>query len=169
MSKKNLLVIGLVAAAFCGGVGSGLMMNQKVLAAAQDLPVEKDLGGGAPTRVLLDNSKMKVTLVTFQKDKLRQGDMRRRADQLIVYVDDGDFKMLPRPGAAGAPAGNRPPRPTGPVVCDPIKDCGPIALDGNPSAGVHHTGTIAWHPEGSVTGNLVANATYRALYIELKK
>ena len=169
MSKKNLFIAGLVAAGFVGGVGSGVMLNQNVLAAAQDVPVEKDLGGGAPTRVLLDNAKMTVTLITFPKDFVRKGDMKRRADQLIVYVDDGDFKFLPRPGATPNASANAPPRPTGPVVCDPVKDCGPIALDGNPSSGIHHPGTIAYHPVGSMTNSLVANSTYRALYIELKK
>lgn len=168
MSKKNLFMAGLVAAGFVAGVGSGVTLNQNVLAAAQEVAVEKDLGGGAPTRVLLDNAKMMVTLVTFPKGYVRQGDMKRRADQLIVYVDDGDFEILPRPGATpnANPGG---PRPTGPVVCDAVKDCGPIALDGNPSSGVHHPGTIAYHPVGSMTPTLQANSAYRALYIELKK
>ena len=167
MSKKTLFMAGLVAAGFVAGIGSSVLLNQNVLAAAKDLPVEKDLGGGAPTKVLLDNAKMTVTLITFPKGFVRTGDMQRRADQLIVYVDDGDFKFLPRPGAT--PNTNAAPRPTGPVVCDPVKDCGPINLDGNPSSGIHHPGTIAYHPVGSTTNSLVANSTYRALYIELKK
>jgi len=55
------------------------------------------------------------------------------------------------------------------VVCDPVKDCGPIRLDGTASQNPHSLGTIAWHPEGSMTGTLQINNTYRALYIELKK
>ena len=167
MSKKTILVAGLIVAGFAGGLGSGVVLNQKVKAAAAEAAVEKDLGGGAPTKVLLDNSKMRVTLITFQKGTVRQGDMQRRADQLIVYLDDGDFKTVPRPGAAPNP--NRGPRPTGPVTCDPIKDCGPIRLDGMPSANPHALGTIAWHPEGSLTPTLQVNSTYRALYVELKK
>ncbi len=167
MSKK-IVVSALVAAAFVGGLGSGFVLNQNMPALAAEAMVEKDLGGGAPTKVLLDNSKMRVTLVTFQKGTMRQGDMKRRADQLIVYLEDGDFTMMPRPGAAPRPA-NAGPRPSGPVTCDPIKDCGPIRLDGMPSQNPHGLGTIAWHPEGTLTGTLQVNNTYRALYIELKK
>ncbi len=167
MSKKTLVIAGLVAAAFAGGLGSGVVLNKNVFAAGEKLEVEKDLGGGAPTKVLLDNDRMKVTMITFEKGSVRDGNKARRADQLIVYVDDGDFSTVPRPGATPNPNRQRP--APGPVVCKGIEDCGPIALDGNRSQGPHKTGTIAWHPEGSVTGSLKINNTYRALYIELKK
>jgi hypothetical protein len=164
---KKIFFCGLVAAAFTAGLGSGFVLNQRMPALAAETAVEMDLGGGAPTKVLLDNGKMRVTLVNFQKGTVRPGDMRRRADQLIVYLEDGDFKTVPRPGATRpASAGNR---PAGAVVCDPIKDCGPIRLDGMPSQNPHQLGTIAWHPEGSMTPTLQINNTYRALYVELKK
>lgn len=157
--KKNAWMVGLVAVVCAAGTGAVVMLTpaRTATAAAPEPQVEKDVGGGAPTRVLLDNEALKVTLVSFPAGFKRAGDLKRRMEQLIVYVDDGEFKVIPRPGARPNPnAGKRGPE-------------SPIALDGEVSHGVHTKGTIAWHPKDSLTPTLVTSRAYRALYIEMKK
>lgn len=154
MSKKSGLIVGLTAGTALGVVGSMLVT---ALADTQ-APVEKELVAGAPKRVLIDNDSMTVTLVSFPEGFKREGGFKRRAEQLIVYVDDGEFKTVPRPGAAPNPnAGKRGPE-------------SPITPEGEVSrGGVHPRGTVAWHPKDSMTGTLQIGRAYRALYIELKK
>src|SRR5262245_30105811 len=100
MKRKNIWIVGLATAACAAAAGTAVMS-----AAASELQpaVEKDLGGGAPTRVLLDNETMRVTLVSFPAGFKREGGLRRRMEQIIVYVDDGEFKITPQPGAQPNP------------------------------------------------------------------
>ena len=121
-----------------------------------------------------------MTLVTFPKGFTRPGGVKRRADTLIAYIDPGDFKTggagaggAERPGGARsgvAPVTNRAGEP---VVCDAVKDCGPVGPDGNYESQSAQrkplaVGTVAYHPKDSNVGSLEINNTYRALYIELK-
>jgi hypothetical protein len=175
MRRKFLSTI--IVAVFAAGVAAGVVLSPHVMAAAAEY--EKDVGGGAPTKVLIDNDRLRVTLVTFPKGFTRPGGVKRRADTLIAYIEPGDFKT----GGAGAGGGQRPGgaragaapvnRPGEPVTCDAVKDCGPVGPDGNfesqsaqgkPLA----PGSVAYHPKGSNVGSLEINSTYRALYIELK-
>lgn len=154
MKKKNLWIMGLAAATCVTAAGSAVV----TFAASVPQPaVEKDVGNGAPTRVLVDNETMRVTLVSFPAGFKREGGLRRRMEQLIVYVDDGEFKVISQPGTKANPnAGKRGPE-------------SPIALDGEVSRGVHTKGTVAWHPKDSLTQTLVTSRAYRALYIETKR
>jgi len=152
MNKKNVWM-GAAAAACVIGSGSLVM----TVMAAPRPGVEADVGNGAPTRVLLDNDTLRVTLVSFPKGFKREGGLRRRMEQLIVYVDDGEFKVIPQPGAERAPRSTG----RGPES--------PITLEGEVSRGLHPKGTIAWHPKDSLTPTLVTSRAYRALYIEMKK
>jgi hypothetical protein len=98
---------------------------------------------------------------------------------LIAYVDEGDFKVIPRAGArSGAPAAKANPttansarRAGQPAQCssDAAKDCGPVGPDGNFEAQPLAVGTITYHPKGSVTPTINVGHPYRALYIEIKQ
>jgi hypothetical protein len=158
IQKKNAWMVALATTAFVAGAGCVTMLTRTAHAAPAEAQVEKDLGGGAPTRVLLDNDTMRVTLVSFPAGFRREGGMKRRLEQLIVYVDDGEFKIVPPADAKPNPnAGKRGPE-------------SPVTLDGGATKnGMHPKGTVAWHPKGSLTPTLVTGGAYRALYIETKK
>jgi hypothetical protein len=152
MSKT--IVCALTAGVFLAGAASGVFLSPHVLAAAAALP------GEPPTKTLIDNDKIQVNLVSFPKGFRREGGAPRPYDQLIVYLDPGDFKVIPRPGAAP---------PTNPAAAGLRTPESPIGLDGEVSKNPHQLGTSTWHPKGSMTPTLVTNAAYRALYIEIKK
>jgi hypothetical protein len=154
MSKK--LVACAIAASFVAGGIAGGFAVPGLLAAAE--PVETMVGGGAPAKVLVENDKVKVTLVSYDKGFVRKGGMARGMDQVIVYIDDGDFTVPPRPGAAPQPAGPRPRTPESSIRPD-----GTVA-----NGGLHERGTVAWHPKGSNTPTLNINKPYRVVFVEMK-
>lgn len=132
------------------------------------LPYEQQVGGGAPTQTLVDNRRVRATLISFPKDFVRPGDLRRHYDTLIVYLDEGRLAGVgpPHPEYAEVQAFSH--HPDGPAVCDPIRDCDTVAPDGSWSRGAHAPGSVAWHPKDGFVGTLRAVQAYRALYIELK-
>ena len=160
--KQSAWTVGLVAAGSILGAGAVLTYNQTAHAAAPEAQVEKDVGGGAPTKVVNENDNIRVTLVSYPSGFRRQGGFRRRADQVIVYIDDGDFKVEPRPGAKPNPTPNPNAGAGGPESS--------YTLDGVVAKnGFHPKGTTAWHPKDSLTPTIVTKRAYRALYIEMKK
>lgn len=161
ISRRTKLILGwaAVAGSIAALVGFGI---HNARADDSQAAVETELGGGAPTRVLLDNASVRVTLISYPAGFKRQGGMKRRLEQLIVYVDDGDFKVIPRPGARPRPAVAPGERKVGPESS--------ITLEGTLATGHpnHPRGTIAWHPKGSLTPSIETTRAYRALYIEFK-
>lgn len=99
-------------------------------------------GGGASEKVLVDNDAIRVNLVSFKKGFIRPGSLLRRNDQLLVYVDEGQYtilksgdgKPLPNPHPSHEPPG---------------------------SSVFHYADTV-------VTENHIDN-DYRVLFIEVKK
>ncbi len=132
------------------------------------LPYQQTVGGGAPARTLSDNDTARATLISFPKDFVRPGDLRRRYDTVIVYIDEGRLAGVgpPHPEYAEVQAFSH--HPESPAVCDPIKDCDTVAPDGSWSRGAHVPGSVAWHPKDGFVGTLRAVQAYRALYVELK-
>ncbi len=173
MSNKTLYAVTALAALALGAAG-GFVSSRVMAADASALPDEVDIGGGAPMRVLIENNKLRVNLISFPKGFSRSGGSKRRLDQLIVYLEPGDFSTgggAPRP--PGAQANNSGPKHGEPVKCDVIRDCGPVDVNGNAfsqsaSGKPLPVGTVAWHPKGSNVGTIVTKAAYKALYIELK-
>jgi hypothetical protein len=135
---------------------------------AASLPYELTVGGGAPARTLIDNDTARATLISFAKDFVRPGDLRRHYDTVIVYIDEGRLAGVgpPHPEYAEVQAFSH--HPDAPAVCDPIKDCDTVAPDGSWSRGAHVPGSVAWHPKDGFVGTLRAVQAYRALYVELK-
>jgi len=135
---------------------------------AMKLPPEPAAGGGAPIQVLLDNDQVRATLISYPQDFIRPGGFRRRADTLIVYIDDAKLE-LPGPAQRQYSVIRSLNHPNPIAVCDPIKDCDSVGPNGqwvNGSTLV--TGTVAWHPKDGFVNKLRIAHAYRALYIELK-
>jgi len=65
-------------------------------------PDGKEGGLGAPQKTLIDNAAMKVNLVAFKKGFVRPGNVKRKYNTLLVYVDQGRFTIT-RSGGATAP------------------------------------------------------------------
>lgn len=138
-------------------------------AAAAQLPYEQVTGGGAPARALIDNEQVRVNLISFPKDFIRPGNLRRRYDTVIVYVDDGKLADVGPPPAKYAVVQAFSHHPNARAVCDPIKDCDSVAPDGKWAHGSPTLrGTVAWHPKDGYVENLRIGQAYRAMYIELK-
>lgn len=137
--------------------------------AAAQLPYEQVTGGGAPARTLIDNQQLRAVLISFPKDFIRPGDLRRHYDTVIVYIDDGklaDVGPAPTQYAVFKAFSHH---PDARAVCDPIKDCDSVAPDGKWAHGSPtRRGTVAWHPKDGYVENLRIGQAYRALYLELK-
>lgn len=137
--------------------------------AAGELPYERLTGGGAPARALIDNEALRAVLISFPKDFIRPGNLRRRYDTVIVYLDDGKLADVGPPPAKYAVVQAFSHHPDARAVCDPIKDCDSVAPDGKWAHGpVTLRGTVAWHPKDGYVENLRIGQAYRALYVELK-
>jgi hypothetical protein len=178
MIAKNKWIVGLAGAAVAAG-GIAALSVQSARAADSEVPWQTDPGGGAPEKTLLENDALRVTLISFPAGFHRDGGERRPYDTLIAYVDEGDFKIVPRAGAPkGAPraksnpaAANSASRLGKPAQCDSdaTKNCGPVGPDGNNEGQPLAVGTITYHPKGNVTPTLNVGHPYRALYIEIKE
>jgi hypothetical protein len=62
-------------------------------------------GGKVPMHVLIDNDKVRVSLLTFPAGYIRSEHFPRRSDQILVYLDDGEVDPN-----ASHPAGGLKPR-----------------------------------------------------------
>jgi len=159
MLNKKILC-GAVVATFMAGAGAGFMVSPRVMAAAAEDPAvlaaaklgitafENDAqvgGGGAPEKLLLDNASVRVNLVSFPKGFDRPGMLKRRNDQLLVYVDPGDYTIT-RSGMTG-------------------EKTAPSATPRKPL----EPGTVVFHPRGSVVSDSHINNAYRVLFVEIKK
>jgi hypothetical protein len=159
---RNKVVGGAVALAFLAGFGTDALVNARLAAAAADFPVETDIGAGEPSQLLIDNTKIRVTMVNFKKGTTRTGNVRRRSDQLIIYVDNGHLKTQPVPGQAPGFDNYQDPR-----NCNTPIGCGPVGPDGK-RAGNTPSGTVAFRPKNSIAQALDITDDYRALYVEFK-
>jgi hypothetical protein len=147
--------LAAVGVAFVAGTTGGYLVP-RVVAAEAARP-----SGDAPTKVLIDNDQVRVSLVSFPTGFDRAGGMKRDYDQVIVFLDDGDYTIPPRPGATPRPPSSTPPQ-RGPESS--ITPNGDVVV-----AGVHPQGTVAWHPKGSANMHMQINKAFRQMYIEIKK
>jgi hypothetical protein len=152
----------MVALAFVAGLGTEALVDARRASAAADFPVETDIGAGEPSKLLVENSKLRVTMVNFKKGTKRPGNVRRRSDQLIIYVDDGHLKTEPIPGVPPGQDTYQDPR-----NCNTPIGCGPVGPDGQRASRVP-SGTVAFRPKNSIAQALDIEDDYRALYVELK-
>lgn len=101
-------------------------------------------GGGAPQNVLLDNARVRLNVVNFPEGFTRPGGMKRKFDQLLVYIDPGAYEIT-RSGGDGKV-----------VTPDPAKRM-PLA-----------PGSAVWHARDSVVSETHIYAPYRVIFVEVK-
>lgn len=101
-------------------------------------------GGGAPQKLLLDNARVRVNLVSFPKDFTREGGLKRKNDQLLVYIDPGAYEIT-KSGTNG--------KATNP---DPAKRK-PL-----------EPGSAVFHERDSVVSETFVYAPYRVIFLEVK-
>ena len=103
-------------------------------------PEDKEGGGGALQKTLIDNDKVKVILVAYKKGFVRPGGLKRRYDTALIYVDPGRYTIT-KEGA------------NTPVQMAPHK----LA-----------PGSVVFHRKDSIVSELIVNEDYRVLYVEMK-
>lgn len=101
-------------------------------------------GGGAPQKLLLDNARVRVNLVSFPKDFDRAGGVKRKNDQLLVYIDPGAYEITQSGGSGKV------------VTPDPAKRK-PLA-----------PGSAVFHERDSVVSSTHVYAPYRVIFLEVK-
>ena len=104
-------------------------------------PEDKEGGGGAYQKTLIDNDKVKVILVAYKKDFVRPGGVKRRYNTLLVYVDPGRYTIT-KTGAN-----------------TPVKSLVPSKLA---------PGSAVFHRKDSIVSELLVDEDYRVLYVEMK-
>jgi hypothetical protein len=130
------------------GVYVGHGENAEAMARAGKLGItkfedeDKEGGGGAPQKTLIDNDAVKVNLVAFKKGFVRAGGVRRRYDTLLVYIDRGDHTIL----ASGA----------GQKIANPVMQ---RLLPGS----------AVFHLKDSVVPESRIDEDYRVLFIMMKR
>ena len=103
---------------------------------------DKEGGGGAPQKTLIDNDSVKVNLVAFKKGFIRPGGVKRRYDSLLVYLDNGDHTIL---------AGGGGPRNPNPVMQHLLP------------------GSAVFHLKDSIVPESRIDQDYRVLFIMMKR
>ena len=142
MSKKQYAAFTLAAFAIVAGAGcAGMLTGHARAAAAADVKYEEQIGGGAPVKVLQDNDVLRATLITFPKGQIRDGGVKRKLDQVLIYIDDAKFTHLPM---AGTPFDKE-------------------------SQTVMKAGQITYHDKDTVVGKLRVDEPYRVMYVEIKR
>ncbi len=102
-------------------------------------------GCGAPEKNLLDNDQVRVDMVSFQTGFNRCGMLKRRYNQLLVYIDTGNYTIT-RSGGSG-------------------KEIPPEKQKHSHLA----PGTVVYHPKDTVVSNSHIDQAYRVLFVQVKK
>ncbi len=139
------------AAGAAGEIGAGLQAGQgetpDQLAKAKALnitayePEGKEGGIGAPQRTLIDNDAVKVNYVEFKKGFVRPGDVKRKYNTLLVYVDPGRYTITKGAG--------------GPRV-------------ENPKPSNLKPGSAVFHRKESIVSESRIDEDYRVLFVMMK-
>ena len=86
---KSALFLFAGLAVFVLGLGTGQLVSTSALAV-----------GGLPTKVLLDNDRVKITEVYFAPGARREGGWIRAGDQVIVWLDEASYDASDANGSA---------------------------------------------------------------------
>ena len=138
--NKGILAAGVIttALAAAGAYAAGEAWGQKY---EDDKTVG---GGGAPQKILLDNARVRLNIVNFPEGFKRPGGMKRKYDQLLVYIDPGAYEIT-RSGGSGKA-----------VTPDPAKRK-PL-----------EPGSAVWHERDSIVSETNIYAPYRVIFVEVK-
>lgn len=104
-------------------------------------PEDKEGGGGAPQKTLIDNDAVKVILVAYTKGFHRPGDLKRRYNTLLVYP--GPASYAPYDFKAGKLRDGAKPSQLG-------------------------AGTVVFHRKDSIVTPMEMQMDYKVLYVEMK-
>ncbi len=130
------------------GIYSSSGESPEALAKAKTLGVTKyedeahTGGGGAEQKVLVDNDVVRVNLVSFKKGFVRPGALLRKNNQLLVYLDQGQFTITK--------SGNN----------TPVAKPNPQRL---------MPGSSVFHYRDSIVSESHIDEDYRVLFVEMKK
>jgi len=142
MSKLRFAKLAIAVSLVTGASGfAGAMYASAAAPAAADIKYEEQVGGGAPFKVLLDNDTVRATLISMPKGHMRQGGVKRKLDQLLVYIDDAKYSHLATPGTQ---------------------------FD-KESQSVAPAGKITWHDKDTTIGTIRIDEPYRVMYVEIKR
>jgi hypothetical protein len=122
------------------GETPAMMKQEAELNVQQYEPEDKEGGGGAYQKTLIDNDKVKVILVDYKKGFVRASGFKRRYDTALIYVDPGRYTIT----KVGANT---------PVKMAPHK----LA-----------PGSVVFHRKDSITSEIHVDQDYRVLYVEMK-
>jgi hypothetical protein len=129
--------VGIFASA---GEKPEVMQREAALNVSSYEPEDKEGGGGAYQKTLVDNDKVKVILVDYKKGFIRPGGMKRRYNTLLVYITPGRYTIT----STGA---NTP-------VKEPPSKLAP--------------GSAVFHYKDSIVSGLRVDQDYRVMYVEMK-
>lgn len=138
---SNKIYASLAVGAIAIVAASGLAGVMKARAAGPVPADEEQVGGGAPFKVMFENDVMKATLITMEKGHIRQGGVKRKLDQILIYIDPAKYSHLPTPGTQ---------------------------FD-KESQSVVEAGKITWHDKGTTVGTIRVDEPYRVMYVEIKR
>ena len=142
MSKKIYACLAVGAVAFVAASGfAGVMKARAAGPVPSETKYEEQVGGGAPTKVMFENDVLKATLITMPKGHIRQGGVKRKLDQILIYIDPAKYSHLPTPGTQ---------------------------FD-KESQSVVEAGKITWHDKDSTVGTIRVDEPYRVMYVEIKR
>ena len=130
--------VGIYASA---GEKPEMMQKEAALNIGSYEPEDKEGGGGAYQKTLIDNDKVKVILVDYKKGMMRAGALKRRYNTLLVYIDPGRYTIT--------------------KVGDntPVKKEVPSKLA---------PGSAVFHYKDSIVSSLRVDQDYRVMYVEMK-
>ena len=116
------------------------MQKEAALNVSSYEPGDKEGGGGAYQKTLVDNDKVKVILVDYKKGFIRPGAMKRRYNTLLVYITPGRYTIT----STGANT--------------PVQEV-PSKLA---------PGSAVFHYKDSIVSGLRVDEDYRVMYVEMK-
>ena len=122
------------------GETPAVMQKEAALNVSSYEPGDKEGGGGAYQKTLVDNDKVKVILVDYKKGFIRPGAMKRRYNTLLVYITPGRYTIT----STGANT--------------PVQEV-PSKLA---------PGSAVFHYKDSIVSGLRVDEDYRVMYVEMK-
>src|SRR5579862_8899159 len=90
LASQDRTGVGIYASA---GEKPEMMQKEAALNISSYEPEDKEGGGGAYQKTLVDNDKVRVILVDYKKGFMRPGAMKRRYNTLLVYITPGRYTI----------------------------------------------------------------------------
>lgn len=142
MSNKIYASLAFGAVAIIAASGfAGVMKARAAGPVPAEVKYEEQVGGGAPFKVVFENEVLKATLISMPKGHVRQGGVKRKLDQILIYIDPAKYSHLPTPGTQ---------------------------FD-KESQSIVEAGKMTWHDKDTTVGTIRVDEPYRVMYVEIKR